>query len=65
VKFECRKATCRYAINRLVNKLEMTGHMTSSKGSVVSKEESTASIAPSPSKSVKELGSIFNIQNNW
>jgi hypothetical protein len=40
VNFECRKAPSRSAINRLVNKLEITGHMTDIKESVVSKEES-------------------------
>jgi hypothetical protein len=50
VKFECRKAPSRSAINRLVNKFEATGGMIDNKKGVVGK------------KSVRTPGNIHHVQ---
>jgi hypothetical protein len=64
VKSECRKAPSRSAINRLVNKFEMTGSMIDNKKGVVSKKKSVRTpenihhiqvLMQIPRKSVKHL----------
>jgi hypothetical protein len=76
VKFGCRKASNRSAINRSVNKYEMTGHMTRNKEDVVSKKKPTRipenihhveqALTQGPRKSATsfsatQLGSTINI----
>jgi hypothetical protein len=76
MKFECKKALNRSAVNRLINMFETIGSVIDNKKGVVSKEESVRTpgnihrveetLTQSPRKSVKHLSQQLNVGcDNW